>query len=138
MRYIVVAASLSVACTFLGGCASVPDVATATQTSGSYILDKTVLAPHDNTGKVIFKRDSWPGHAYRLQVYSDGKQIASIGNGEVLVVYLPVGRRIVGTFGSPKPKSETVVEVTKENPTFIHLTLSAWGWGGWDIAQSSY
>jgi hypothetical protein len=79
-------------------------------------------------------------HVYRLPVYADGKRIATIGNGEVLTVYLPKGRRIIGVgkANQDRPDAEVGVDVSEGTQTFVHLTLSAWGWGGWDISQSSY
>jgi hypothetical protein len=125
---------------FVTGCASVPDIQTAPKVAADSILDATLTSPHDGAGEVTIKRDSWPLHAYKLGVYSDGTRIAEIGNGEVLTVYLPLGRRLIGVGQSSagKPESEIPVEVQQSKESFVHLTLSAWGWGGWNIAQSSY
>ncbi|OZI61548.1 hypothetical protein [Bordetella genomosp. 11] len=121
-------------------CASVPDVKTAPKVAPAAISDEMVASPHAGAGEVTFKRDSWPLHAYRLPIYVDGKQIATIGNGEVLNVYLAAGRRLVGTgkVNESKPDAEVAVDVSEGKETFVHLTLSAWGWGGWNISQSSY
>jgi hypothetical protein len=122
------------------GCASVPDPATAPRAGAEAITDAAVAQSHSGAGAVTFKRDSWPMHAYRLPIYADGKRIATIGNGEVLTVYLPVGRRLVGVgkANQDHPDAEVAADVSEAKESFVHLTLSAWGWGGWDIAQSSY
>jgi hypothetical protein len=121
---------------FLVGCASVPDEKTAATTAASYILDKNITESQEGTGKVVFKRDSWPMHVYRIDIYFDEQKIGSIGSGEIMVVYLPLGRHLLGT-GRDKPSREIAAEITNKKTTYIHLTLSAWGYGGWDINESS-
>lgn len=123
----------------LTACASVPDASTGHKTANAEVLDQSLLEPAADRGSVTIKRDSWPLHAYRLGIYVDGKRIGTIGDGEVLRVFLPEGRRLIGISrgGEPRPTSEIGLEVGAK-PVFAHLKLSAWGWGGWDIEESSH
>ncbi|WP_407278309.1 hypothetical protein U5817_17965 [Aromatoleum evansii] len=123
----------------LVGCASVPDERIAIATDKSNILDKNITEYREGTGKVVFKRDSWPMHAYRIDVYFDGRKLGSIGGGEILTAYLPSGRHLFGTQTvENRPSREIAAEISDKKTTYIHLTLSAWGWGGWDISETSY
>lgn len=129
----------------LSGCVSVPDTNMAPQTAASDVVDKAMLEVQPGTGSMTIKRDSWPLHLYRLPVFLDGKEIGTIGGGEILKVYPPVGRHLVGVGGGAggtsagkKPASEVGVDVTAAKPVFVHMTLSGWGYGGWDIAESNY
>ena len=123
----------------LSSCASVPDGSTGRKTADSEVVDQSLLRPAPDRGSVTIKRDSWPLHGYRLGLYVDGKRIGTIGDGEVFQVFLPEGRRLIGVSRSAEslPTSELGLEVGTK-PVFVHLKLSAWGWGGWDIEESSH
>ena len=123
----------------LAGCGSVPDEKTAPATDAAYFIDKSIATPQPDTGKVVIRRDSWPMHGYRVDFYLDGRKIGSIGNGEIATVYLPVGRHLIGVYTiDNKPFREMATEISDKRTTYIHVTLSALGYGGWVVSETSH
>lgn len=78
------------------GCATKPiSTELAKSVPEKQILDKSLLTPKENTGKVIIKRDSgFMGSGCLSTVYVDGKEIANLDPAEKIEIYPSVGRHI--------------------------------------------
>ena len=80
----------------LCGCATKPVTnEQATEVPDNQIINKTLLNPGAETGKVIIKRDSgFMGSACLTRVYVDGKEIADLDTAQKVTLYPGLGEHI--------------------------------------------
>ncbi|MDR2689000.1 MAG: hypothetical protein LBB76_04500 [Azoarcus sp.] len=95
MKKMIVAVGVAV---LMAGCTT-HRVATedATFVPDDQIWNRDFLVEGENTGKVTIKRDSGIlGSALSGRIYVDGVEIADLNPSEKIVLYLPVGMRVIG------------------------------------------
>lgn len=80
----------------MAGCATKPVTnEQAKEVPVKQIIDNTLLAKGEGTGKVIIKRDSgFMGSACLTRVYVDGKEVADLDTAEKVTVYPKFGDHI--------------------------------------------
>lgn len=88
------------------------------------------------TGKheVSVERDTHFGYnSVPFVVFVDGKEAAQVLGGEVINLYVPDGRRIIGISAAPnkkKPDMSLAVDVSATSKPVIHASMCAIGYCG--------
>lgn len=84
--------------------------------------------------EVSIERDTHFGYNnVPFVIYVDGKEAAQVLGGEVINLYLPDGRRIIGVAAAPnrkKPDMSLAVDVSATSRPVIHASMCAIGYCG--------
>lgn len=84
--------------------------------------------------EVSVERDTHFGYnSVPFVVFVDGKEVAQVLGGEVINLYVPDGRRIIGISAAPnkkKPDMSVAVDVSATSKPVIHASMCAIGYCG--------
>ncbi len=72
-----------------------------------------------------------------LIIFVDGEEVAHIGGGQTITLYIEDGRHIIGVASKATadngPNSSIAVDVSAQSQPILRTNVAAWGWAGWKI-----